>query len=252
LIAMRRLLTAFLLSAVLTGCVQRPPPERLAAIRTIGVVSALGDQLQLKTIGFTVFGNDVNTMPIDSWRIDERVVAQAAAVLAPRFEATRAAYRPGAFTPDNVAIGEPKLFSGRRTVAEALRQELGARGLDAYLVVLPDAAQFGLTNQQTSGLGIVETTGPFGLSRRDWLYARYTVGLYDGRTLERLDLAIPREPAAADGQVRAANRRLDEGLTVERVAAMSEAERASLGAMLQELVDASFLDALHRLSLATR
>src|ERR1700686_4718926 len=38
--------------------------------KCIGVVSAIGDTLSLRKIGFTVFNNESNTVPVDSWQID--------------------------------------------------------------------------------------------------------------------------------------------------------------------------------------
>jgi len=49
-----------------------PPvkPSTAENTKCIGVISAIGDTFSLQKIGITVFGNELNTVPIDSWQID--------------------------------------------------------------------------------------------------------------------------------------------------------------------------------------
>jgi hypothetical protein len=42
----------------------------------IGVISAIGDQFEVHKLGLTVFGNDLAEAPIDSWGLDDIVVAR--------------------------------------------------------------------------------------------------------------------------------------------------------------------------------
>jgi hypothetical protein len=49
--------------------------------KCIGLVSAIGDTFSLQKIGITVFGNELNTVPIDSWQIDNLVISKISAFL---------------------------------------------------------------------------------------------------------------------------------------------------------------------------
>jgi hypothetical protein len=48
----------------------------------VGVVSQLGEKLTVKKIGYTVFGNEDNEVPVESWRVDDLVIAKISGALA--------------------------------------------------------------------------------------------------------------------------------------------------------------------------
>jgi hypothetical protein len=73
------------------------------AVRKIGVVSAIGDKLYLRKIGLTVFGNEAEEMTIDSWRIDDLMVAKVRAALAGRFEVRPVTYQRAPFARSSCA-----------------------------------------------------------------------------------------------------------------------------------------------------
>jgi hypothetical protein len=45
-------------------------------------VSQLGEKLTVKKIGYTVFGNEDNEVPVESWRVDDLVIAKISGALA--------------------------------------------------------------------------------------------------------------------------------------------------------------------------
>src|SRR5579862_6519524 len=42
----------------------------------IGVIPHVGDHFAVRTVGLTVFGNDLKEIPIESWGLDDLVVAR--------------------------------------------------------------------------------------------------------------------------------------------------------------------------------
>ncbi len=63
-IFMGRIIPAFLL-LILSACVGVAP--NVEGIRTIGIVSAIGDKFYLRKVGLTVFGNESQDMATDAW-----------------------------------------------------------------------------------------------------------------------------------------------------------------------------------------
>jgi hypothetical protein len=76
-----------------------PPAKPSAAESTkcIGVVSAIGDTFHLRKIGITVFNNDSNTVPIESWQIDNLVISKISTFLSKSWTVRRVNYPKGAF-----------------------------------------------------------------------------------------------------------------------------------------------------------
>jgi hypothetical protein len=84
-----RMFRAGILLAVLLLCGGAGPmmtTEKLAAIRRVAVMSAVGDKFTVRKIGITVFGNDEKEFPIDAWGVDPLVVNKMRSVPARRFE----------------------------------------------------------------------------------------------------------------------------------------------------------------------
>src|SRR5690348_16719865 len=81
------MIRAGVLLAVLLLCGATGPmvtTEKIAAIRRIAVMSAVGDKFTVRKIGITVFGNDEKEFPIDAWGIDPFVVNKVRSILAGR------------------------------------------------------------------------------------------------------------------------------------------------------------------------
>jgi hypothetical protein len=152
---MGRIIPAFLL-LILSACVGVAP--NVEGVRTIGIVSAIGDKLYLRKVGITAFGNDSQEFAIDSWGIDDLMIAKIRAALAPRFDVRPVTYRRAVFAafPDRTGI------LAQYFRPDLVRTEVSPQGLDAYLVVLKSERQYGRTNQILQGLGTVEGNSLFG------------------------------------------------------------------------------------------
>jgi hypothetical protein len=189
---MRCLLMAFAVAAVVAGCASPDPltNEMLTASiapgagrKSIGVISAIGDKFSVQKVGFTVFQNSLDEVPIDSWGIDERVVTTMSAQLSKRYDVKRLSYAKAAFAE----VQKPKpVFAGsqqdyRYQIAELLRGIASSQKCDLYVVVTKSGSPVGNTNQSVGGIGLLHTgVGGFLSSVR--LHALLEVRVYDGRT----------------------------------------------------------------------
>jgi len=157
----------------------QPPPQKSKFV----VVSELGDALQIRTVGLTVFGNASSTVAVPAWHVDDH--AEAAAIAALR----QAGYDASGGGPAaRQAVGEVShsFVSGKHSVAggvEGLRK--AAADADFVLVVAPDPANYGQTadpfyhtDQRINGFGVYRR----GTSQID--FAHFALYLLDVRTGE--------------------------------------------------------------------
>src|SRR4051812_27863343 len=87
--SMPRLSSLFVL-ILLAACQTRPvAPERLSQLHSIGVLSTLGDELTLRRIGITVFGNGEESFAAAERDLDGFVAQRIVAACAGRYEARR-------------------------------------------------------------------------------------------------------------------------------------------------------------------
>ncbi|MBX9588546.1 MAG: hypothetical protein K2X43_04525 [Hyphomonadaceae bacterium] len=168
-----------------TGSLGLPSPEASKAIagaKTVGVISAVGHKFALQKIGVTVFGNELNEVPIDSWGIDDAVVSRVSALLGTRFAVKRISYPKGAFA----SYESPSAFTDSGAVLQGIVRTIAAsQKHDLYVVITRAGVPFSSTNQAVAGLGMVEAGGLINADNVH-LFAITTVHVYDGRTFERL------------------------------------------------------------------
>jgi len=150
---------------------KKPAPKAKAAAKPatvvdsgpckIGVISAIGDKFVLEHIGLTVFGNEFTDAPIESWGLDELVVARARAAAGGQ-SVRRITYARGAFDP---YYNPPReLFrDAKNDLVNVVRQVAANANCERYLVVVRSSGQVPNTNQSANGVGLV-TNGPRGLS----------------------------------------------------------------------------------------
>jgi hypothetical protein len=160
-------------------------PETAKAVekaRTVGVISAVGGKFALQKVGITVFGNELNEVPIGSWGLDDAVASRVSAVLSKRFTVKRIAVPQEALA----AYEKPAAFSDSDATLQGIVRKLaGSANCDLYIVVTRAGISFSGTNQVVAGIGMVEGGGAINPDNVT-LYAVTTVHLYDGRTFERL------------------------------------------------------------------
>jgi hypothetical protein len=237
---MGRFFALFMLLLV-AACAGMAP--KVEGVRTIGIVSAIGDKFYLRKVGFTVFGNESQEIPIDSWGIDELMTSKIRAALAGRLDVRPVKYRRAAFAEaeNTIAIGVESLRG------ETVRTEVTPQGLDAYLIVTKATAPYGQTNQMLRGLGMVD-----GFKFGDHLiyaYAFYSISLVDGHdwTVSRGTFATIQGDAGLFGpRLKGASRELDKSWWP---ASLDAASNQRLKGVVAELIDQSLPGTLQKMLL---
>ena len=151
--------------------------------KTLCVISQVSQRFQLKKIGIMVFGNEDNTVPIENWKLDDKIYAKIRAVLAKNFNVKKIPASYEAFQP----LYEPGgLFRDTAGMMKAIVQKISAgSACDYALLVAAGGSQFSNTNQYVGGLGVVETGSVlFGPARQ--IYALTFFYVYDGKSFEML------------------------------------------------------------------
>lgn len=246
-----RHVVASVLLLLLAACAQPVSKEQLGQIKTIGVISAIGGELNFTTVGFTVFGNDFKQASIDAWGIDEHVVATVTEALRWRYDVRPVTYRRSAFTSQNMdtPVGWQGPFDKRRTIQEVIRTEAQPQGLDAYVVVTDFGSQFGTTNQGVRGLGLVKGGG-IGTSRVG-MHALYRVIVVSGRDQKVIGQAQAESLPVTESSafLRGPSREVGMTLWSDGLQAMSAAKQDELKAGLRSLISRSLLPTLHSVGL---
>jgi hypothetical protein len=158
-------------SATAAAATQRGP--------CIGVIPHLRDRFAVQTIGFTAFGNDLKEVPIESWALDDLIVARVRAAAGARIAVRRIAYQGNAFEPfDNPPS---RLFRNASKDLKGVVQAIAATGgCERYVVVIDGVGQWVGTNQLLEGIGMVNR-GTY-----TYLFADTTLFVFDGHTFDVL------------------------------------------------------------------
>src|SRR4051812_48513542 len=125
----------------------------------IGVIPVIGDKFALQHVGLTVFGNESSDAPIESWGLDDLVVARVRAAAAGRMSVRRVAYSKEALQD-----------AGSKEPAGAIRALAGNASCERYLVVTKSSGQVAGTNQRAAGVGLL-TNWASGAMKSGSLYA---------------------------------------------------------------------------------
>lgn len=148
----------------------------------IGVIPAIGDKFVLEHIGLTVFGNEFTDAPIESWGLDDLVVARARAA-APGKSVRRIAYARDAFEPFYHPPRE--LFrDASHDLIDVVRRVAANTSCERYLVVVRFTGQVPGTNQSAHGIGLL-TNWASGAFKNAQLFSFISVVVYDGRTFAK-------------------------------------------------------------------
>ena len=160
-----------------------PAAAATAGKKTLCLVSEVTQRFNLQKIGLMVFANESTSVPIDSWKLDDKIYAKTKAILAKNFtvKAIPATYE--AFQPLREPGGLFRDTEGER--AAVIRKIASGASCDFVLAVMGNASQFGSSNQYVGGLGVVETGNEiFGHIRQ--IHALTFLYVYDGKTFQDL------------------------------------------------------------------
>ena len=229
-IAMLRPFSAALRTAVFllaAACAAPSPvaPERLSTIKSVGIISAIGDQFTFTSIGMTVFGDEGAAVPIEPWAMDDYVVDDLGSALAKRYEVKSVTYKKADFLS----------VASRQDLGETVRKSVSPQSLDAYIVVSKANERWGLRGETMAGLGFVQ--GPSMSARLYYIHAIYTLTVIDGRDFKVIASAYPKQPGG-DGVTEVAwpHREVGSSWWVANPRAMTERQRQRLQDALKSLI----------------
>jgi hypothetical protein len=164
---------------------------RLQAVKTVGIVSAVGDEITFAKGGLTGLDNRSQRFPIGSWGLDDLIVQQITAALNGRFQVQPVSYQREAFaaaekdsviTPVNVMRGDP--------FKKLVQTTVFPQGLDAYIVITKAKSSFGGGGRKLEGIGFLS----YGtvLASYNQIHTLYEIRVFDGKTFDVIEkMAAP-------------------------------------------------------------
>jgi len=163
--------------------------QALANVKTIGIVSALGEELTLLYVGTTAFANKERTEAFPDLKLDEFVIAEFAAQLAGRYDVRPVAYDKADFYPETSGIFVRADLDVEERI-QRVKPADGAAPPDVYIVVRKSVNDDYVmrTNQHLRGAGLYQR-GFFG-KRHDAIFVSGVVILVDGRTNKEIDSIV--------------------------------------------------------------
>lgn len=163
------------------------PPKPDAAAQSgpcgIGVIPHIGENFVLQSIGTTVFGNELKKVPIESWGLDDLLVARVRAAAGPHFAVRRMAYPANAFATFD---DPPPFHNGENDLKEIAQTVSRAGGCERYIVAVRDAIRIGDTNIIVRGIGVFHRGGLIDRFNSDILVVLTALYVIDGHTFEIL------------------------------------------------------------------
>lgn len=152
----------------------------LPPIKSVGIVSDVGDKVHFQRIGFTAFTNSRVAIDVPDWKIDVFITAETEAALKDRYTLAEVAYPRGAIAPD---VEEVRFFSAPSPEdnMRANAKPKNGQPIDAYVVVWPLASEVYPTNQRVTGTGILVQ------GERARVFTAFAVSLLDGNTFKKID-----------------------------------------------------------------
>jgi hypothetical protein len=188
-------LVASSLAMIASGCVSmESPATRLRAVKSIGIISAIGDDFTMTKTGLIAAADADRHGSIEAWGIDDVVVGRIGAQLGRRFQVQPVTYPRAAFAAREAAspFTVTKLTSGRDSrIADLIRGQVSPQGPDAYVVVTKATSAYGSRGRSVAGIGILSHVAMFGSSAQ--LHVLYTITVVDGHTFKVIDkkIALP-------------------------------------------------------------
>ncbi|WGD48984.1 hypothetical protein QA641_25450 [Bradyrhizobium sp. CB1650] len=157
---------------------------RLQAIKTVGVISAIGDEISVTRAGLTPLSKSDQSASVGSWGLDDLVVQQATTLLNGRFRVQPVSYSRGAFAAiSESAVAPVNLIRGDPFKA-LVRTDVAPQGLDAYIVITRAKSKLG-TGRNVEGIGFAEYRTL--LASYGVIHALYEVRVIDGKTFDVIE-----------------------------------------------------------------
>ncbi|MCL2714260.1 MAG: hypothetical protein FWD68_06665 [Alphaproteobacteria bacterium] len=167
--------------------------DRLGAIRSIGIIVAVGDQFTFAKSGL---GTDRSSrsIGIGEWGVDEAIAKQVGELVGRRFQVTPVTWSRSAFFADSGTSPGFSMFRGDR-FAKRVQSEVQPQGLDAYIVITKARVDLGAGGRKVDGLGLI--TFRTLMETYTALHAFYEIRVIDGRSFDVIE-EMTAGPLAAD------------------------------------------------------
>ncbi|MCP3372670.1 hypothetical protein [Bradyrhizobium cajani] len=158
--------------------------SRLQAIKSVGIVSAIGEEMSLTQAGLTGLGNTGQSVSISAWGLDEMIVQQATRLLSGRFRVEAVSYRRAAFAAIRDSAVAPVNLLRSDPFKELVRSDVTPQGLDAYIVITRAKSKLG-NGRNVDGVGFAEYRTLF--ANYGLIHALYEVRVIDGKTFDVIE-----------------------------------------------------------------
>ena len=194
--------TVVLLALSVSACATFATRQtKLQAVKTVGVISAVGDEISFARTGLTGLAglnNASQRFPVSSWGLDDLVVQQVTTALNGRFQVQPVTYKRAGFAMVEDSPVVPVNLMRRDPFKKLIQTEVSPQGLDAYVVITKAKANFGGGGRKIEGIGFI-TYGTL-LASYSQIYALYEIRIIDGKTFDVIEkVAAPPldDPTAA-------------------------------------------------------
>ena len=157
---------------------------KLQAIKTVGIISAIGEEMSLTQAGLTGIGNTGQSASISTWGLDELIVQQVTKLLSGRFRVQPVSYRRAAFAAIRDSAVAPVNLLRSDPFKELVRSDVAPQGLDAYIVITRARSKLG-NGRNVEGVGLAQyrtLLADYGL-----IHALYEVRVIDGKSFDVIE-----------------------------------------------------------------
>ena len=171
---------------ILASCANQPmPPGTMTHVKTVGVISCLGDTFTYQSFGSVIFGDETTTTNIADWNLDAIVVKAIKARLEPEhsvvtipFDRTVFETQPHAWeNPDHVTVRELKEVL--KTAPDV------AKSVDLWIVVREEWMSGTLApSRRFQGVDVQNAWDVVFHGRHATAYIAAWMSVFDARTLE--------------------------------------------------------------------
>jgi hypothetical protein len=169
-----------------SGCASIEGTSRLQAIKTIAIISAVGDTFTFTESGLTGLDNAPRSFSVEAWGIDEQIVARATSVLGQRFQVQTVTWQRELFAaPERVSSIPGADLVREDPLKELVRSHVSPQGLDAYVVITKATLKYGTRDVPVNGIGMIRHRAL--LESSAMVHALYVVRVIDGHTFRTID-----------------------------------------------------------------
>jgi hypothetical protein len=157
---------------------------KLQAIKIVGIVSAIGEEMSLTEAGLTGLGNTRQSVSISAWGLDELIVQQATKLLSGRFRVQAVSYKRADFAAVRDSAIAPINLLRTDPFKELVRSDVSPQGLDAYIIITRAKSKLG-NGRNVDGVGFIQyrtLLADYGL-----IHALYEVRVIEGKSFDVIE-----------------------------------------------------------------